>query len=867
MVSVPPVVGDASTLIDAFDYFRVAGKLGVAIIRSPTGWGKTSEVRQLYADLADRQGSDQFWPLRLDGEGRKSVYPSRVTPTSSAAMPYLWLGLRGELDAEGRPRFAGFDAAGQLQALVEPIAAALAEGDRLWRDRAWAVVKAVTSTTAMTLLPVGDVVQGLKELTDIAQELVELIPELIGLAAGRETRVQRALRTAGGSTLITDGSVQARNHAERGGRLLAAVSRAVPTVVAVEDAQLLDDHSVTMLRAWVRSELPAGMLILTEATDRPGPEVEWPRWRAELQAREHVYLMDLDRPGNEVLADLARDRIRRDHPGMRVAAELLADLVIAADGNPLTLDAFLDAPVVLRSLETADREGLDAVLEQPPTADTGLGMAFDRLTDTAKQTLCALAVHGDITVASWLDGALRLLGTVNPPDRAAAVRQAGDNGWCHRPYPDTIGFLDTAGYRINSAAAPRYIGPGERRKMLAQLAAFVAAARGGHGWQLIPAQVRQAAIQTLLDTANTVDADTRALLSIELDTLYTDTGQAQRRRDLLAYLTGFVTTEQNALPPATAQRLMITVTGSLIDVGETTAALRLLVAEHERLVTIVGADDAAALGAQHNVAAAQKAAGLLIEATATYEDVLRRRLAVHPPPRDAIRATRRDLAAVLTARGRAAEARDALQLLHDDNVEALGPDHPTTLTDDLLLYRAVRDAGNPDRAVRELTDLLDRMRRAFTRSDPIIRSATASLARATADTGDAIRASSLMSGVLTDELLLYGPEHPGTLSTRSSLASWRGKAGDPAGAAAAFADLLTDQLRILGPDHPDTLSTRSNLASWRGEAGDPAGAAAAFGDLLADRLRVLGPDHPDTLTTRNNLAYWRRAAGQAEDTS
>ena len=57
MVSVPPVVGDASTLIDAFDYFRVAGKLGVAIIRSPTGWGKTSEVRQLYADLADRQGS------------------------------------------------------------------------------------------------------------------------------------------------------------------------------------------------------------------------------------------------------------------------------------------------------------------------------------------------------------------------------------------------------------------------------------------------------------------------------------------------------------------------------------------------------------------------------------------------------------------------------------------------------------------------------------------------------------------------------------------------------------------------------------------------------------------------------------------
>ena len=154
------MVDDASTLIDAFDYFRGAEQLGVAIIRSPTGWGKTSEVRQLYADLADRQGADQFWPLRLDAEGRKSVYPSRVTATPGAVMPYLWLGLRGELDAEGRTRFAGFDVAGQLKVLVEPIAAALADGDRLWRDRAWAVIKAVTSTTAVTLLPAGDVVRG-----------------------------------------------------------------------------------------------------------------------------------------------------------------------------------------------------------------------------------------------------------------------------------------------------------------------------------------------------------------------------------------------------------------------------------------------------------------------------------------------------------------------------------------------------------------------------------------------------------------------------------------------------------------------------------------------------------------------------------
>lgn len=111
-----------------------------------------------------------------------------------------------------------------------------------------------------------------------------------------------------------------------------------------------------------------------------------------------------------------------------------------------------------------------------------------------------------------------------------------------------------------------------------------------------------------------------------------DTGQAQRRRELLGHLTGFVTTARDQLTPGTAQQLMITVASSLIDVGESTAALRLLVAEHARLVTIVGADDPATLGALHNVAAAQKAAGLLVEATGTYEDLLRRRLAIDPPP-------------------------------------------------------------------------------------------------------------------------------------------------------------------------------------------------------------------------------------------
>ena len=44
----------------------------------------------------------------------------------------------------------------------------------------------------------------------------------------------------------------------------------------------------------------------------------------------------------------------------------------------------------------------------------------------------------------------------------------------------------------------------------------------------------------------------------------------------------------------------------------------------------------------------------------------------------------------------------------------------------IWLYRAVSAAGNPDRAVRDLADLLNRMRRAFTSDDPRIRSATAS---------------------------------------------------------------------------------------------------------------------------------------------
>ncbi|MFB9515666.1 tetratricopeptide repeat protein [Streptomyces purpureus] len=215
-------------------------------------------------------------------------------------------------------------------------------------------------------------------------------------------------------------------------------------------------------------------------------------------------------------------------------------------------------------------------------------------------------------------------------------------------------------------------------------------------------------------------------------------------------------------------------------------------------------------------------------------------------------------------RGRAggiAETLAAYEQLLIDRLRVQGPDHSDTLTarNEVAFWRG--ESGDVSGAIAATEELLADRLRVLGTDHPHTFATRGNLAGLLGEAGDVAGAVNGYEDLLADRLRVLGPDHQDTLTTRSQLAHLLGEAGDVAGAVNGYEDLLADRLRVLGPDHQDTLTTRNNLAAMRGYAGDAVGAVSAFGDLLTDLERVLGPDHPRTLSTRGNLAFWRAEVG------
>lgn len=204
----------------------------------------------------------------------------------------------------------------------------------------------------------------------------------------------------------------------------------------------------------------------------------------------------------------------------------------------------------------------------------------------------------------------------------------------------------------------------------------------------------------------------------------------------------------------------------------------------------------------------------------------------------------------------------AFERLLDDRLRVLGPDHPKTLgtRTNLATYRA--RCGDYPGARADYQRLFADQIRLLGPDHPDTLRTRNDLASNRADQGDLVGAILDFESLRADRARILGPDDPQTLRTRNSLAYWHGEHGDVAAALREFEQLLADCLRIFGPDHPATLSARNNLAAFRARSGDIAGARAEFTRLLDDRRRVLGADHPDTLTTRSTLAAYLADAGE-----
>ena len=200
-----------------------------------------------------------------------------------------------------------------------------------------------------------------------------------------------------------------------------------------------------------------------------------------------------------------------------------------------------------------------------------------------------------------------------------------------------------------------------------------------------------------------------------------------------------------------------------------------------------------------------------------------------------------------------------------DQEQALGPDHPDTLTARNNLAVAYRAAGRLDEAIGLHEQTLATRERVLGPDHPDILYSRNNLAAAYRDAGRLAEAISLHEQTLAARERVLGPDHPDILYSRNNLAAAYRAAGRLDEAIPLYERTLADRERVLGPDHPNTLNSRNNLAFAYRAAGRTDEAVSLYEQTLADRERVLGPDHPDTLNSRNNLAVAYRAAGRLDE--
>ena len=226
--------------------------------------------------------------------------------------------------------------------------------------------------------------------------------------------------------------------------------------------------------------------------------------------------------------------------------------------------------------------------------------------------------------------------------------------------------------------------------------------------------------------------------------------------------------------------------------------------------------------------------------------------------------TRNNLATAHQQAGHLQKAIDMYEALLADRTRLLGPDHPHTLLARNNLATAHHAAGHLPTAIDMYEALLPDMTRLLGPDHPHTLLARNNLANAHQEAGNLQKAIDMYEALLADRTRILGPDHPHTLLARNNLATAHHAAGHLPTAIDMYEALLPDMTRLLGPDHPHTLLARNNLANAHHAAGHLPTAIVMYEALLPDMTRLLGPDHPHTLLARNNLALAHQEAGNLQ---
>ncbi|MEU4413234.1 caspase, EACC1-associated type [Nocardia salmonicida] len=224
--------------------------------------------------------------------------------------------------------------------------------------------------------------------------------------------------------------------------------------------------------------------------------------------------------------------------------------------------------------------------------------------------------------------------------------------------------------------------------------------------------------------------------------------------------------------------------------------------------------------------------------------------------------SRSDLAQAYRSVGRLTEAIVLHERTISDRARILGSDHPDTLTSQNNLAEAYRSAGRFGEALELFERTLADCERVFGADHPDTLHSRNNLAHAYRSVGRVGEAIPLFERTLADSERVFGADHLDTLRFRNDLADAYASAGRLPEAISLYERTLADRERVFGADHLDTLRFRNDLADAYASAGRLPEAISLFERTLADCERVFGADHLDTLRFRNDLAHAYASAGR-----
>jgi tetratricopeptide (TPR) repeat protein len=216
-------------------------------------------------------------------------------------------------------------------------------------------------------------------------------------------------------------------------------------------------------------------------------------------------------------------------------------------------------------------------------------------------------------------------------------------------------------------------------------------------------------------------------------------------------------------------------------------------------------------------------------------------------------------------RGQLQEAEEAYRAIVDARGQALGWDHPDTLTARDQHATVLRDLDRLAEALVECDEALTARVRLLGQDHPDTLTSRSHLATIYHQLGDLSRAEAEHQHVLDSRTRVLGANHQETLISRSNLAKVYQDMGELDRAIDEHHTVLLARSRLLGPEHRDTLMSRSLLASALHHAGRLIEAEGEHRTVLASRLRLLGPVHLDTAVSRHRLGSVLHDLGRLDE--